>query len=66
MSKHTPGPWELVYVRNKAGAQRIGVARQVGPELEYLRSASGKVSTFCTEAGAKAARRAATAKATGA
>lgn len=65
MSAHNPGPWELVYVKNKAGARRIGVARRVGSKIEYVCSASGKRSTFCTEAGAKAARRAAIAAATG-
>ena len=62
---HTPGPWLLVYVKNKAGAQRIAVARQVSGKLEYVCSASGKRSTFSTEAGAKFARNAVIAKATG-
>lgn len=65
-AQHTPGPWELVYVKNKAGARRIAVARRVGAKLEYVCSASGKRSTFCTEAGAKFARRAAVARDTGA
>ena len=65
MSAHTPGPWMLVNVKNKAGATRIGVARAVGAKLEYVLSASGRPSTFCTVKGAKVALRAAIAKATG-
>jgi hypothetical protein len=44
---------------------QYAVARSVGHSLEYVRSASGRVSSFKTLPAAKVALRAAIAKATG-
>ena len=63
--QHTPGPWRIVKVLNKAHETRLAVARNIGARLEYVCSASGRRSTFCTRAGANVALRAANAKATG-
>lgn len=54
----TPGPWRIVKVMNKARETRLAVARDVGAQREYVCSASGRRSTFCTKAGAQAALRA--------
>lgn len=55
-------PWRVVKVLNNSRETRLAVARNVGANLEYLCSASGRRSTFCTMAGAKFALRAVNAK----
>jgi hypothetical protein len=55
-------PWMVVKVLNKNRETRLAVARHVGRSVEYVCSASGRRSTFCTMAGAKFALRAVNAK----
>lgn len=54
-----PSQWIIVNVRNKAGYNRLAVARNIGEgRLEYVCSASGKQSMFSTyRAASRVARR---------